>query len=128
MIKLFLLLLITTVNSYGQQQKDTLCLPTENVRALVIAAEQGKVLKQQVVVLGERITLLQSMVANLEAKDSATVAAYEAQIKNMTDTRAIFEDQIKTYEKLLRREKRKRFFATAGGIITSGIILYLTNK
>jgi hypothetical protein len=94
----------------------------------VIAAKQGDVLKEQVKILNERVTLLQSMVFNLEQKDSANTSQSVNQVALFKQEIDLYKDQIKTFEKLLRREKRKRFFATAGGVITSGIILYLTNK
>ena len=94
----------------------------------MIAAKQGDVLKEQVKILNERVTLLQSMVLNLEQKDSANTSQSVNQVALFKQEIDLYKDQIKTFEKLLRREKRKRFFATAGVVITSGIILYLTNK
>ena len=94
----------------------------------MIAAKQGDVLKEQVKILNERVTLLQSMVLNLEQKDSANTSQSVNQVALFKQEIDLYKDQIKTFEKLLRREKRKRFFATAGGVMTSGIILYLTNK
>lgn len=94
----------------------------------MIAAKQGDVLKEQVKILNERVALLQSMVLNLEQKDSANTSQSVNQVALFKQEIDLYKDQIKTFEKLLRREKRKRFFATAGGVITSGIILYLTNK
>ena len=94
----------------------------------MIAAKQGDVLKEQVKILNERVALLQSMVFNLEQKDSANTSQSVNQVALFKQEIDLYKDQIKTFEKLLRREKRKRFFATAGGVMTSGIILYLTNK
>ena len=125
MIRLSLLLLILTVNSYGQKPADTLCLPTENVRGLVIAAKQGDALKQQVVILNDRIGLLQSIVKELELKDSASKSGYTAQIAALLEEKKIYQDQLNTYEKLLKRERRKRRLATAGGIVTTGLAIYL---
>lgn len=125
MIRLSLLLLILTVNSYGQKQQDTLCLPTENVRGLLISAKQGDALKQQVVILNDRIGLLQSIVKELELKDSASKSGYTAQIAALLEEKKIYQDQLNTYEKLLKRERRKRRLATAGGIVTTGLAIYL---
>ena len=113
------------MNSYGQKPTDTLCLPTENVRGLVIAAKQGDALKQQVVILNDRIGLLQSIVKELELKDSASKSGYTAQIAALLEEKKIYQDQLNTYEKLLKRERRKRRLATAGGIVTTGLAIYL---
>ena len=123
------MMLLIMMSCVGQSSTiDTICFPVSVIKKVLVAAEQKKVLEQQVTVLNNRISLYQTMVDELERKDSITVATYEAQIAIMNEQKAIYADQMKGYEKLLRREKRKRFFATAGGVITSGIILYLTNK
>jgi hypothetical protein len=92
---------------------------------LVIAAKQGDALKQQVVILNDRIGLLQSIVKELELKDSASKSGYTAQIAALLEEKKIYQDQLNTYEKLLKRERRKRRLATAGGIVTTGLAIYL---
>lgn len=93
-----------------------------------MAAEQGKVLKQQVQILNDRISLLQSMVSTLEAKDSAIVASYEAEIKVMRERRTLFEGQIKAYEKLLRRERLKTKAVTVMGVLATGLTILVSMK
>ena len=124
-IKFLLLLLVLTKNSYGQKQADTLCLPTDKVRGLVIAAKQGDVLKEQVTLLNTRISLLQSTIKELEAKDSVTTAACLDQIANLNQQKALYTDQLNTYEKLLKRERRKRRLIQATGIAVAGVVGYL---
>lgn len=92
---------------------------------MLIAAEQSKVLKEQVAILDARILNYQSLITNLNQKDSATVASYELQIKTMKEQRALHEDQIKTMEKMIRTEKRKRTLTTIAGTLTTVIGLYL---
>lgn len=75
----------------------------------MIAAKQGDVLKEQVKILNEKVTLLQSMVLNLEQKDSANTSQSVNQVALFKQEIDLYKDQIKTFEKLLRREKRKRF-------------------
>jgi len=98
------------------------------VRNLLINAEQGKLLKQQVSVLNERISILNSLVTNLQDKDTATVGSYERQIAVMKEQRVIYDDQIKTFEKLLRREKRKRFWTGAAGMASTIGMIYIATK
>lgn len=117
--------MIIAGSSYGQKPSDTLCLPTDNVRGLLISAKQGETLKQQVVILNDRIAILQSLVQQLEQKDSATVSGYKNQIDLLHQEQAIYKDQLNAYEKLLRREKRKRRLTTAAGIVTTGLAIYL---
>jgi ASC-1-like (ASCH) protein len=97
----------------------------EVVKKVLIAAEQKKVLDGQVILLNQRIEGLQVVIKNLEEKDSATVAAYNAQLEAMKEQKEIFQSQLDGYEKLLRREKRKRFWTGAAGILTTGAMTYL---
>lgn len=80
------------------------------------------------VILEARIAGLNTAIALLNEKDSVTVAGYDNQLKAFREEKAIYIDQLKGYEKLLRRERRKRFFATAGGLLTTGIVTYLAIK
>ena len=120
--------MIIAGNSYGQKPVDTLCLPTESVRGLLISAKQGEVLKGQVTILNDRIALLQATITQLEQKDSAATESCKNQIELLHQEQAIYKDQLNTYEKLLRREKRKRRLATAAGVLTTGIAIWLGTK
>ena len=104
---------------------DTICVSIPTYQRLVIAKEQKKVLEQQVVILNDRISTYQLIVGNLKDKDSVTVAAYEKQIQLYKDEKDIYEDQLKGYEKLLKRQKRKTFFTAAGGVLATGLTMYL---
>jgi ASC-1-like (ASCH) protein len=104
---------------------DTICFPVEVVKKVLIAAEQKKVLDGQVILLNQRIEGLQAVVKNLEEKDSATVAAYNTQIEVMKEQKEIFQSQLDGYEKLLRKEKRKRFWTGVLGAATTAGATYL---
>lgn len=95
---------------------------------MLIKAEQGKILKEQVRVLDEKIVLLEAKVSLLEEKDDSTVSSYERELKLLNDQKAIYEDQINTYETLLRKERRKRRWTAVGGIFTTGAAILLSIK
>lgn len=117
-----------TASAQPSKTSDTLCFDLPTIRKVLVAAEQGKVLKQQVQILNDRISLLQSKVSTLEAKDSATVASYEAEIKVMREQRGLFEGQIKAYEKLLRRERLKTKAVTMVGVLATGLTILVSMK
>ncbi len=104
---------------------DTLCFQVQVIQKVFIAAEQKKVLEQQVYVLNERITGLQKMIVNLNEKDSATVEGYQLEIRTMREQQDIFVDQINSFEKLLKKERRKRWWTAAGGFVSVGALTYL---
>ncbi len=124
-LKLLLpLLLILTGKICVGQSKDTLCFPTNQIKAVLIDAEKGKVYKQQVTLLNSRIDNLGFQIKELEQKNDTLSSGMANQIKLLSEQKGLFQSQLDGYEKLLRRERRKRTFTTiAGGLIT-GIISY----
>ena len=125
-LKLLLpLLLILTGKICVGQLNDTLCFKTETIKAVLIDAEKGKVYKQQVTLLNSRIDNLGNQIKELEQKNDTLSSGMANQIKLLSDQKGLFQSQVDGYEKLLRRERRKRTFTTiAGGLIT-GIFGYL---
>lgn len=120
------MVIILTMNFAGLSQvTDTICFPIEVAKKVLVAAEQKKVLEQQIIVLNDRIANLQIIISNLNEKDSITVAAYEKEIQLYKDEKKIYEDQLKGYEKLLRKQRRKQFFTAAGGVVATGVMAYL---
>jgi len=107
---------------------DSTTVSTAALKRILTAAEQKKVLDGQVVILNDHIAILNSLVKVLQDKDTATVGSYERQIAVMKEQRVIYDDQIKTFEKLLRREKRKRFWTGAAGMASTIAMIFLTLK
>ena len=123
---LLLCLVLISLNFAGQSQTtDTICFPVEVAKKVLIAAEQKKELDKQVSLLNERISNLQQLITTLEDKNSLIAQGYQLQIKTLLEEKATYEDQIKTYEKLLRKERRKRKAVAGAGITVAGILTYL---
>lgn len=81
---------------------------------LIVANKQ-----KDIDLLQQRIAVLQDVIKNLNDKDAESVAKYNAQLKVMQDERLLFMDQLNGYEKLLRKEKRKRFWTGLLGVATT---------
>lgn len=107
------------------QTTDTLCFPVNVIKKVLIAAEQKKVMDQQVVILNDRIAGYQSQIIIIHEKDSATVELYERQIKTAKEQRTIFEHEIIILNKQLRKGRRKQFFTALGGVAGIMAIGYL---
>lgn len=114
---------------YGQPGNaplnDTICVKIVTYQKLVIAAEQKKLLEQQVSILNERIVGYEAMIKFLNEKDTATVGSYERQIAVMHDQRKIFEAALKDNEKVIRKLKRKIFWTSAAGVVGMGTMAFL---
>lgn len=114
---------------YGQPSKgtkgDTICVSEVQLRKLLIGAEQKKLLEGQIDNLNARIANYQQIIEQLNDKDSATVEAYKAEIKTMQEEKKIYQDQIAVFEKLLRKEKRRRFWAEVSGVTATAVVAYL---
>lgn len=94
----------------------------------MVAAEEAKVLKEQKKLLEERITVLQRTIITMEEKDGEKTALYDNQLKNLLEQKEIYDDQLRTYEKLLRKERRKRFWTGAIGMVTTAVAFYIGLK
>ena len=114
------------MNSEAQwRTTDSTTVSNVALRRILTAAEQKKVLDEQVALLNQRIAGYESMVQQYKDKDTATVGSYEREIALMKDQRKIFETAISAKEKEIRRYKRKLFFRTAGGLMITGGLAYL---
>lgn len=137
LMKFLLLSIILTKLSYvgSSQTTDTICLPVADAKKVLADAKAKPVLQERIVLLtddirllNQRIAVKDSIIATYTTKDGnnqAIIKALEDQKGIMEEQRKLFEDQVKGYEKLLRREKRKRFWTAVGGTITTGAALYL---
>jgi hypothetical protein len=109
----------------SQSKEDTLCFTVPQVRNLLIAAKQKTVLEERVIILSSRIDTLQSIIRSQDDKDEATVEGYKLELKVLQEEKKIYQDQVSTFEKMLRREKRKRFLTGLGGSLATAAALYL---
>lgn len=118
--------ILATMNCAAQSSRtDSTTVSNAALRRILTAAEQKKVLDEQVILLNQRINGFELMVKELKDKDTATVGTYEREIALMKDQRKVFESAITAKEKEIRRMKRKLFFRTAGWLMLTGTIAYL---
>jgi hypothetical protein len=114
------------MNSNGQLRiTDSTTVSNVALRRILTAAEQKKVLDEQVILLNQRIAGFELVIKEYKEKDTATVGSYERQISTMKEQRKIFEDQIKQNEKIIRKLKRKVFWTSAAGIAGMGTMAFL---
>lgn len=107
---------------------DSTTVSTPALKRILAAAEQKKILDGQVIILNQRISGLQLTINDLQERDTATVGSYERQILTMKDQRTLMEAQVKTFEKMVRKERIKRKVTGFAGILTTGIALYFATK
>ena len=125
---LIFILLAKTVLGQSQTGTDTICPSVATFQKLVIAAEQKKVLDEQVKLLNSRIFEKEQMINLLLNKDKnnlAILATYDAEIKTMKEERTLFEAQVTTLNKIIKKEKRKRVVTGILGVIGTGMAFYL---
>lgn len=121
--------IIATMNSNGQSKiSDSTTVSTPALKRVLIAAEQKKVLEQQVEILNERISGYEGIIEALQDRDSATVSGYEKQITLMKEQRVVFEAEIKLLNKEIKKLNRKVFWTSVAGLAGVGTlaVLYLT--
>lgn len=120
-------MLILTRSNSGQAQPgtDTICLPVPVFKKIYSAALQKKYTDSLLVITEKQVSELQAAVGLLEEKDGELKRMYEAQIANLNNQISIFKDQVIGYEKLLKKERRRRFWTGALSVVTAGTLGYL---
>lgn len=122
-------LLILSLNGVSQPNTttDTIVRLKSNVaRNMYKDALQKPILEERISILNERITNLQILVKTVEQKDSILIMDSQNQIKLLLEEMTLCQDQVKTMETIIRKERRKRFWVSAAGIVTTGAAIYLS--
>lgn len=121
---LFLIMIGSNFAGVCQISNDTLCFDVPVVRKLLIAASQKKVADSLLSICEKQVAELNGQIKLLGEKDGEFKAMYDGQLENLHQQIVLYKDQIAGYEKLLRKERRKRRAITAAGIATTGIMAY----
>ena len=129
-----LLIILIRSSSEGQAQSiltltgtsiDTICKPLNEYRLIYKDAKLYRYTDSLLKISEAQLSELKGKVSLLEEKDSETKAGYQQQIDYLQREINIFKDQIRGYEKLIRKERRKRRFITGVGILTTAVTTYL---
>jgi len=119
-------MILTGSNFAGQSQTtDTLCFPVPVIRKVLIAASQKKVCDSLLIISERQVSQLNNTIDLLTEKDTTLRSMYQGQIDNLNNQIALYKDQIKGYERLVKRERFRRRLATVGGILTTSTMIYL---
>ena len=118
-------LLMLNLNGISQTTDTVIRVKASQARKVYADALQKPILEERISILNDRIANFQILIKALEEKDSLANINYMLQVGALLEEKKIYQDQLNTYEKLLKRERRKRRLATAGGIVTTGLAIYL---
>lgn len=126
-----------TVASFAgnSQTTDTICLPIAQAKKVLADAKQKPLLLEKIQLLQadiklmeERIAAKESIINNMELEQMAS----QEIIDQLKEEKRIYEDQKKimlgqarAFEKLLKKEKRKRRWTAFAGFVSTGIVTYL---
>lgn len=127
MRKYLLLLTVTTAISFAghTQSTDTICMEMSVARKVLIAAQQKPILDSQIAILNTRISGYEFAMSQLMAKDSVTRASLVKQAEYYESQKKAILESVSDLNKALRKEKRKRFWTGAAGMLTTGVMGYL---
>ena len=107
------------------QTTDTICAPVAQMKKVYAAAAQKKVADSLLVIAEKQVAELNNQITLLDGKNAEQKAMCDNQLELLYQEISLYKDQIQGYEKLLRKERRKRFFTTAGGLLTTGLMAFL---
>jgi len=117
-------------SSLGQAQTntDTICIEVPKFKKIYAAAVQKKLADSLLAIAERQVGELKYKVSLLEEKEAEIKENYLAQVTNLESQITLYKDQIKGYELLVKKERRKRRLITAGGILTTGAAIFLSLK
>ena len=126
-----------TVASFAgnSQTSDTICLPVTQVKKVLADARQKplllekiKLLQSDIQIMEERIAGKEAIINNMERDQLASQEIID-QLKEekhlYKEQKKIMLDQARAFEKLLKKEKRKRRWTAFAGFVSTGIVTYL---
>lgn len=128
--KTFLLLLVITIGSSYESHSqtgsnDTLCFPLAVVRQRLTEARLYRYTDSLLKITEAQVAELEGRIKLLNDKDIELKAMYDGQLEALHKEEDIYKQQIKGYETLLKKERRKRRWAIIGGAVATGGALYL---
>jgi hypothetical protein len=130
-MKKFLLILILWTGSRLEskcQSTDTLCIPTYQVKKLLIAAKQKDAADSLVSIYRSDISILSQKVSALEAKDSVNreiSSTHLSMIATLNEEKGILQNQVSVLTRDLRKQKVKTKLTAIGGLVLTGIVTSL---
>jgi len=126
-MKPFLLLsiLFLTMNCVGQSSKDTICLPNNIARALLIDAQRHDILKSEVANLNERIKEKQTQLSLTNERDSLLIQSLKKEIILLEDQKNLLVTDNDNKEKIIKKLRRKNRWTAFAGIATTVGAIFL---
>lgn len=95
------------------------------MKKVYAAAAQKKIVDSLLSISEKQVAELRYSVSLLTEKEAELKANYERQISNLEEQIILLKDQMQGYERLLKREKRKRFFTGVAGTLTTAAAIFL---
>lgn len=127
---LFLIILSSNLQTKAQPitsstATDTICRPVPEYKVVYRDAKLYRYTDSLLKLVEQQVKELEGQIKLLNEKDGELKAMYDNQLDILRQEITLYKDQINGYEKLVKRERRKRRLATAGGILTTGLMAYL---
>lgn len=109
--------------------RDTICFPEQVVRERLTQARLYKYTDSLLKISEAQLSELKAQVSLLTEKEQELRNYFNREISNLENQVALYKDQVVGYEKIVRREKRKRFFSNLlGGLATAGAVYLAVTK
>lgn len=113
------------MNCVGQSSRDTICLPNNIARALLIDAQRHDILKAEVANLNERIKEKQTQLSLTNQRDSILIASLKKEIILLEDQKNLLVTDNDSKEKQIKKLRRKVRWTAFAGIATTAAGVFL---
>lgn len=108
------------------QPTDTICLPFQQAKRVYADALKYKLTDSLLKITEAQAYQLKAKIDLLEEQEVDLRNNYQRELANLENTIALLKDQVKGFEKMVRIERRKRRWATFGGIVTTAAAIYFS--
>lgn len=119
------MIILKSSSEIRSQSIDTLCAPTAKLKKIYADAKLYRLTDSLLKISERQVAELKTNISLLEEKDVDTRNNYERQLDNLNQQVVLYKDQIAGYEKLIKREKRKRFLTGLAGAAGTAAAIYI---
>lgn len=107
---------------------DTICLPITQAKKVLADAYKFRYTDSLLRIVERQLSEKQEEIKLLEEKGQEVSNNHRREVVNLEGQIATLKDQANGFEKMWRKERRRRRLAQAGGAVVAGLAIYLSTK
>lgn len=119
-------MIATVCAGHSQSSGDTICVPVAQAKKVYAAAAQKQAADSMLRLAEKQIDELNVTLSLMDDRDREQRKFYQDQMNYLREEIKIHREQVSIMEKMIRKEKRKRFWASFAGVLATGLTIGLS--